>query len=75
MYPMFALGANLFIRLKQRMNADVEIVPILSTGVLYRSACKETGQRSDDRRNHIIPMIKRLSTGATIYHICKTVTL
>ena len=58
MYPMFVLGANLFNRLKQRMDADVGIITILFTSVLYRVARKETGQRSDERGNHIIPMIK-----------------
>ena len=44
MYPMFALAANLFLRLKQIMDADVEIVPIISSSILYHVPGKKAGQ-------------------------------
>ena len=44
MYPMFALAANLFNNLEKIMDANMEIIPIISTGVLYHVTGKEAGK-------------------------------
>jgi hypothetical protein len=41
---MVALSANLFNNLEKIMDANMEIIPIISTSVLYHVTGKESGQ-------------------------------